>query len=120
MANQIHIATTMIGVVESMLYAHKAGLDLNEMIDVVGRGAAMSWSLNNYGPRIAKGDFDPGFFIKHFVKDMGIALKEAEKMRLSLPGLALAQQFYLAAMSMGLEENGTQALYRVFERLNGG
>jgi 3-hydroxyisobutyrate dehydrogenase len=80
----------------------------------------MSWSLNNYGPRIAKGDFDPGFFIKHFVKDMGIALKEAERMRLSLPGLALARQFYIAAMSMGLGEKGTQALYKVFERMNGG
>ena len=120
MSNQIHIATTMIGVIEALLYAYKAGLDMEEVIAVVGKGAAMSWSINNYGPRIAKGDFNPGFFIKHFVKDMGIALKEAERMRLSLPGLALAHQFYLSAMSMGLENMGTQALYKVFEKMNGG
>lgn len=120
MSNQIHIATTMIGVIEALLYAYKAGLDMEEVIAVVGKGAAMSWSINNYGPRIAKGDFNPGFYIKHFVKDMGIALKEAERMRLSLPGLALAHQFYVSAMSMGLENMGTQALYQVFEKMNGG
>jgi 3-hydroxyisobutyrate dehydrogenase len=118
MCNQIHIATTMIGVVECMLYAYKAGLDPQEMIDVVGKGAAASWSLNNYGPRIAKGNFDPGFFIKHFVKDMDIALKEARRMRLSLPGLALAHQFYVAAMAVGLENMGTHSLYKLFERMN--
>ena len=118
MINQIHIATTMIGLVEALLYAHKAGLDMLEVIELIGKGAAGSWSLNNYGPRIAKGNFDPGFFVKHFVKDMGIALKEAEKMKLSLPGLALAEQFYVAAMAMGLENMGTHSLYKVFERLN--
>ncbi len=118
MCNQIHIASTMIGVVEALLYAHKAGLDMEEMIAVVGKGAASSWSINNYGPRIARGNFDPGFFIKHFVKDMGIALKEAERMRLSLPGLAMAHQFYVAAMAIGLENNGTHGLYKLFERIN--
>jgi 3-hydroxyisobutyrate dehydrogenase len=118
MCNQIHIATTMIGVVECLLYAYKAGVDLEEMIAVVGSGAAASWSLNNYGPRIAKGNFDPGFFIKHFVKDMDIALKEARRMKLSLPGLALAHQFYVSAMAMGLENMGTQSLYKLFERMN--
>ncbi len=118
MCNQIHIATTMIGVVECLLYAYKAGVNLEEMIAVVGSGAAASWSLNNYGPRIAKGNFEPGFFIKHFVKDMDIALKEARRMKLSLPGLALAHQFYVAAMAVGLEDMGTHSLYRVFERLN--
>ncbi len=118
MCNQIHIATTMIGVVEALLYAHKAGLDMEEMIAVVGKGAASSWSINNYGPRIAKGNFDPGFFIKHFVKDMGIALKEAASMKLSLPGLALAHQFYVAAMAIGLENKGTHGLYILFERMN--
>lgn len=118
-ANQIHIATTMIGMVEALLYAHKAGLDLNELIEAIGKGAAGSWSLNNYGPRIAKGNFEPGFFVKHFVKDMGIALKEAKRMRLSLPGLALAEQFYISAMSMGLENKGTHSLYKVFEKMNG-
>jgi 3-hydroxyisobutyrate dehydrogenase len=116
--NQIHIATTMIGVVECLMYAHKAGLDMEEMIAVVGKGAAGSWSLNNYGPRIAKGNFDPGFFIKHFVKDMDIALKEARRMKLSLPGLALAHQFYVSAMAVGLENMGTHSLYKLFERMN--
>jgi 3-hydroxyisobutyrate dehydrogenase len=118
MCNQIHIATTMIGVVECLLYAYRAGVDPDEMIAVVGSGAAASWSLNNYGPRIAKGNFDPGFFIKHFVKDMDIALKEARRMKLSLPGLALAHQFYVSAMAIGLENMGTHSLYKLFERMN--
>jgi len=118
MANQIHIATTMVGVIECLLYAHRAGLDMLQVIEVIGKGAAGSWSLNNYGPRIAVGNFDPGFFIKHFVKDMGIALDEARRMKLSLPGLALANQFYLAAVAMGLENMGTHSLYKVFERMN--
>lgn len=119
MSNQILIAGTMLGVVESLLYAHKAGLDLDAVIDVIGSGAAGSWSINNLGRRIVKGDFNPGFFIKHFVKDMGIALAECRAMNLSLPGLALAQQFYIAAQAMGLENLGTQGLYKVCERLNG-
>ena len=118
MSNQIHIATTMIGLVECLLYAHRAGLDMTEVITAIGQGAAASWSLANYGPRIAAGNFDPGFFVKHFVKDMGIALKEAALMKLSLPGLALAHQFYVAAIAMGLENLGTHSLYQVFERLN--
>jgi 3-hydroxyisobutyrate dehydrogenase len=118
MVNQIHIATTMVGVVECLLYAHRAGLDMLEVIEVIGKGAAGSWSLNNYGPRIAKGNFDPGFFIKHFVKDMDIALKEARRMKLALPGLALAHQFYVAAMAVGQENLGTHSLYKLFERLN--
>ncbi len=118
MSNQILIASTMIGVVESLLYAHKAGLDVNEVIDVIGKGAASSWSINNLGRRIAKGDFDPGFFIKHFVKDMGIALEEAKRMKLSLPGLAMAHQFYVSAMALGYENLGTQGLFKVFQRMN--
>jgi 3-hydroxyisobutyrate dehydrogenase len=118
MCNQILIATNMIGVVESLLYGHKAGMDMNEIIDVIGSGAAASWSINNLGRRIADGNFDPGFFIKHFVKDMGIALMEAQAMNLSLPGLALAYQFYTAAMAQGLENLGTQGLYKVFEAMN--
>nr|MDO8110097.1 NAD(P)-dependent oxidoreductase [Candidatus Sigynarchaeota archaeon] len=119
MSNQIMIASTMIGVVESMIYALKAGLDVGDMINVIGKGAAQNWSLNNYGPRIIKGDFNPGFFIKHFVKDMGIALQEAKRMNLSLPGLALANQFYISAIAIGLENLGTQGLYKVYERING-
>lgn len=119
MSNQILISTTMIGVVESLIYAYQAGNDLNDVINVIGRGAAGCWSINNLGPRIAKKEFDPGFYIKHFVKDMGIALKEAKKMNLSLPGLALANQFYISAMAMGLENLGTHGLYKVFIKMNG-
>lgn len=118
MANQILIAGTMIGTVESLLYAAKTGMDLDQVIDVIGSGAAGSWSINNLGRRIAKKDFDPGFFIKHFVKDMGIALEEAANMNLSLPGLAMANQFYVAAKAQGLENLGTQGLYKVFEVMN--
>jgi 3-hydroxyisobutyrate dehydrogenase len=119
MANQIHIATTMIGAVESLLYAHKAGLDPDEVIAAIGSGAAGSWTINNLGPRIVRRNFDPGFFIDHFIKDMGIALEEAKRMDLALPGLAMAHQFYLAARAVGLGKNGTHALSLVFERMNG-
>ena len=88
MCNQILIATTMIGTVESLLYAVRAGLDQHQVIDVIGSGAASSWSINNLGRRIADGDFDPGFMIRHFIKDMGVALTEARRMNLALPGLA--------------------------------
>jgi len=119
MSNQILIASTMIGVVESLLYAYKAGNDLNEVINVIGKGAAGCWSINNLGPRIVDYNFDPGFFIKHFIKDMGIALKEAKSMNLSLPGLALAYQFYISATALGLENLGTQGLYKVLAKMNG-
>ena len=119
MSNQILIESTMVGVVESLLYAYKAGNDLNDVINVIGKGAAGCWSINNLGPRIVKGNFDPGFFIKHFIKDMGIALKEAKQMDLSLPGLALAHQFYISATALGLENLGTQGLYKVLAKMNG-
>jgi len=118
MSNQILIASTMIGVVESLLYACRAGLDPEAVIDIISTGAAGSWSLNNLGRRIVKGDYDPGFFIKHFIKDMGIALDEARRMKLCLPGLALACQFYVSASALGYEDLGTQGLYKVFERMN--
>jgi 3-hydroxyisobutyrate dehydrogenase len=118
MSNQILIAGTMIGVVESLLYAVRAGLDMDAVIDVIGSGAAGSWSINNLGRRIAKEDFDPGFNIKHFVKDMGIALAESRRMGIALPGLALVEQFYVAAMAQGLENMGTQALYIALRNLN--
>jgi len=119
MCNQTLIASTMIGVVESLLYAEKSGLDPDSVIDVIGKGAASSWSINNLGRRIVAGNYDPGFFIKHFVKDMGIALKEAERMNLSLPGLALAKQFYIAAMAQGCGKLGTQGLHKICRDLNG-
>jgi 3-hydroxyisobutyrate dehydrogenase len=118
MSNQILIASTMMGTVESLLYGCKAGMDRDSIIDIIGKGAAASWSINNLGRRMVKGNFDPGFFIKHFVKDMGIALREAEKMKLSLPGLALAHRFYVSAMALGYENLGTQALYKVLEKMN--
>ncbi len=119
MSNQILIASTMIGVVESLLYSFKAGLNPDEVINVIGKGAASSWSINNLGRRIIKEDFDPGFFIKHFIKDMGIALTESKRLNLSLPGLALVHQFYIAAVSMGYENLGTQGLYCVYQKMNG-
>jgi 3-hydroxyisobutyrate dehydrogenase len=118
MTNQILIAGTMIGVVESLLYTQRAGMDAHQVIDVIGKGAASSWSINILGRRIADGDFNPGFYIKHFVKDMGIALEEARRMRLSLPGLAMVHQFYVAAMAMGWEDLGTQGLYQVLAAMN--
>lgn len=119
MSNQILIAGTMIGVVESLLYAEKAELDLNHVIDVIGSGAAGSWSINNLGRRIARDDMAPGFMIRHFVKDMGIALAEAHRMGVALPGLALVEQFYEAALARNLADRGTQALFEVLKALNG-
>ena len=118
MTNQILIAGTMIGVVESIIYAQEAGMDAHQVIDIIGKGAASSWSINTLGRRIADGDFNPGFYIKHFVKDMGIALDEARRMQLSLPGLALVHQFYVAAMAMGWENLGTQGLFQVLKTMN--
>ena len=118
MTNQILIAGTMIGVVESLLYAEKAGMNAHQVIDIIGQGAASSWSINNLGRRIADNDFNPGFYIKHFVKDMGIALDEARRMKLPLPGLALVHQFYTAAMAMGWENLGTQGLFQVLKAIN--
>lgn len=118
MCNQILIAGTMIGTVESLLYAQKAGMNHDAVIDVIGQGAAGSWSINHLGRRIAKKDYNPGFFIKHFIKDMGIALAEAGRMNLSLPGLALVNQFYMAAKALGHEDLGTQGLYRVLAHMN--
>lgn len=119
MVNQILVAAGMIGTVESLMYAVSAGLDMEEVISVVGKGAGANWAVNNLGPKIAQGNYDPGFFIKHFVKDLGIAMEEARRMKLALPGLATAQQFYHAAMAEGLEDLGTQGLYKVYQRLNG-
>ncbi|MBW1775314.1 MAG: NAD(P)-dependent oxidoreductase [Deltaproteobacteria bacterium] len=119
MCNQVLIAGTMIGVCESLLYAVKEGLDPQEVIDIIGKGAAGSWSINNLGPRIVKGDFDPGFFVEHFIKDMGIALQESAAVGLSLPGLALVHQLYMAVKAMGHGRLGTQALYIALKTLNG-
>jgi 3-hydroxyisobutyrate dehydrogenase len=119
MVNQILIATGMIGVSEALLYAKEAGLDLTKTLEAVSGGAAGSWSLSNYGPRMLAGDFDPGFFVDHFVKDMGIALDESKQMQLSVPGLALAHQLYVALQAQGGGHNGTQALLLALANLSG-
>jgi 3-hydroxyisobutyrate dehydrogenase len=119
MANQVLIATCMIGVCEALLYGHRAGLDLDTMLQSVASGAAGSWSLSNYGPRIIAGNFEPGFFVEHFIKDMAIALDESRRMGLSLPGLALAQQLYLSVQANGWGKKGTQALQLALARLSG-
>lgn len=118
MVNQILIATGMIGVSEALLYAQEAGLDLDKTLAAVGGGAAGSWSLANYGPRMLAGDFEPGFFVDHFVKDMGIALDESKAMQLSVPGLALAHQLYVALQAQGGGRNGTQALLLALAKLS--
>ncbi len=110
MVNQILIATNMIGVCEAMLYAHRAGLDPTKVLESVGSGAAGSWSLSNLAPRMIAGNFEPGFYVEHFLKDMGIALAESRKMNLALPGLALAEQLYRAVAAQGWSKKGTHAL----------
>lgn len=110
MVNQILIATNMIGVCEGLLYAYKAGLDLETVMQSVGGGAAGSWSLANLGTRIIANNFAPGFFVEHFVKDLGIALSEARRLGLCLPGLALANQLYVSLVAHGHARDGTQAL----------
>lgn len=110
MVNQILIATGMIGVCEALLYGYKAGLNLETVMQSVSSGAAGSWSLSNYGPRMMAGNFDPGFFVEHFIKDMGIALEESKRMNLSMPGLALAHQLYIALKAQGHGRDGTHSL----------
>jgi 3-hydroxyisobutyrate dehydrogenase len=119
MCNQILISGIMVSVCESLLYAAKTGLDPQAVIDIVSKGAAGSWALSNLGPRILKGDYDPGFYVEHFIKDMGIALKEAAAMNLSLPGLALVHQLYLAVQAQGHSRLGTQSLILALQKLNG-
>jgi 3-hydroxyisobutyrate dehydrogenase len=117
MVNQILIATNMIGVCEALLYGYKAGLDLKTVLQSVGGGAAASWSLNNLGPRIIDRNYEPGFFVEHFIKDMGIALDEAKRLGLVLPGLALANQLYLAVQAQGYGKKGTHALMLALQQL---
>ncbi len=117
--NQVLVAGNMIGVCESLLYASKQGLDKQQVIDIIGKGAASSWLINNLGPRIVQGNYDPGFFVEHFIKDMGIALQESAAIGLSLPGLALVRQLYIAAKAQGYGRSGTQALFLALQALNG-
>jgi len=119
MVNQVLIATNMIGVCEGLLYAYRAGLDLGTVMKSVASGAAGSWSLSNLGVRIIDNNFDPGFFVEHFVKDMGIALEESKRMGLSMPGLALAHQLYLSLVALGRGRDGTQALMLALASMSG-
>jgi 3-hydroxyisobutyrate dehydrogenase len=119
LCNQIVIASTMIGVCESLLYGYKAGLDLPRMLESVRGGAAACWTLDHLAPRMLARNFDPGFFVEHFVKDMGIALQESWRMGLTLPGLAMAHQLYLSVQSQGHGRCGTQALLLALEELSG-
>lgn len=112
MCNQIAIASNMIGVTEALVYAKKAGLHPESVLQSISSGAAGSWSMSNLIPRVLKEDYSPGFFIKHFIKDMEIALQEAENMNLSLPGLELAKKMYESLANNGEENSGTQALIK--------
>ena len=115
MSNQIAIASNMMGVCEAIAYAKKCGLNPQDLLNVISTGAAGSWSLSNLAPRMLKGDFAPGFFIKHFIKDMKIALESAKEMNLNLPGLALAEKLYEELAQKGLENDGTQALLKYYD-----
>lgn len=119
MVNQTLIASNMVGVCEALLYAYKAGLDLTTVMESVASGAAGSWSLSNLGPRIIANNFDPGFFVEHFLKDMAIALSEARRMGIALPGLALAEQLYSALKAQGHGRDGTHALELALSSLSG-
>jgi 3-hydroxyisobutyrate dehydrogenase len=119
LVNQTLVAANMVGVCEALLYAQRAGLDLETVLASVASGAAGSWSLSNLGPRIIAGDFAPGFYVDHFVKDMGIALDEAQRMGIALPGLALARQLYVALQGQGHGRSGTQALPLALASLSG-
>ena len=115
MANQIAIASGMLGVCEAMAYSRKAGLDPRRVLDSISTGAAGSWSLQNLAPRMLDGDYAPGFYVKHFLKDLGIALDSARELGLELPGLELARRLYLRLSEAGHAGEGTQALFRLYE-----
>jgi 3-hydroxyisobutyrate dehydrogenase len=119
MVNQILIASSMVALAEGLVYGAVAGLDPEAMLASVSSGAAGSWSLSNLAPRVVDGDFDPGFYVDHFVKDLGIALGEAGRARLALPGLALASQLYVALQSQDRGRDGTQAIVHALCALSG-
>ena len=114
MANQIMIAGTMTGRTEMLVYAKAANLDVEKVLETLGGGAAQNWSMSNYAPRILKADYSPGFFVKHFIKDLKIALDEAEKMHLNLPATKLATELYERLADQGFDNDGTQALIKLW------
>lgn len=118
MCNQIMASALMIGMCETLLYGYKSGLDLETMLSSVSKGAAGAWMLDNLAPKTIKRDFEPGFYVEHFIKDMGIALNEAEQMNLTLPGLSLVHQLYVATKAQGYGRKGTQALLLALEKIS--
>lgn len=118
LSNQIAIAGTMVGVCESLLYGHKAGLDLQQMLESIRGGAAACWTLDNLAPKIMQRDFNPGFSVEHFVKDMGIAIEEGKRMGLTLPGLTLVHRLYGKVMALGHARSGTHALFLALEDIS--
>ena len=118
MCNQIVLAGTIIGVCESLLYAYKAGLDLDTMLSSITKGAAQCWILDNLAPKMVKRNFDPGFFVEHFEKDLGIALDECRRMGIAMPGLGLVRQFYVALKSQGHGRLGYHSLLLALEQLS--
>lgn len=114
MANQIMIAGTMTGMTEMLVYANKADLDLEKVLVTLGGGSAANWSMSNYSPRILAENYTPGFFVKHFVKDLKIALDEAEKMNIDLPSTELAKNLYQKLEDNGYGNDGTQALIKLW------
>jgi 3-hydroxyisobutyrate dehydrogenase len=118
LVNQTLVAGNIVAVCEALLYARRAGLDVERVLESVSSGAAASWALSNLAPRIVAGDYAPGFFVDHFVKDLGIALDEAACMQITLPGLALAHELYVALQAQGHGRDGTQALILALEAMN--
>jgi 3-hydroxyisobutyrate dehydrogenase len=116
MCNQITIASNMIGVCEAIIYAENAGLDPKNVLASITSGAAGSWSLSNLAPKMIEGNFEPGFYIKHFIKDMKIALEEAGAMGMETPGLSLAKRLYEQLAENGEENSGTHALYKYWQK----
>ncbi len=118
LANQVLVAGNIVAVCEALLYATRAGLDVESVLTSVSSGAAASWALSNLAPRIVAGDYAPGFFVDHFVKDMAIVLDEAARLQLALPGLSLAHQLYVALQAQGHGRDGTQSLILALEALS--
>jgi 3-hydroxyisobutyrate dehydrogenase len=119
MVNQTLVAAGMVGICEALLYAHRAGLDLNAVLESVASGAAGSWALSNLAPRIIRGDFAPGFFVEHLLKDLAIVLEESRRMNIAVPGVALAEQLYRSLAAQGHGRDGTQALILALANMNG-
>ena len=118
MVNQIAIAASMVAVSEALAYSTKVGLDPDKLFQSIGSGAAGSWTLSNLGPRMLASNFDPGFYVKHFIKDMDIAMASAKKMNLKVPGLELARSLYEQLIKKDHGDSGTQALYTLFDSQN--